>query len=110
MKLEVKIWLQDIVRSIDEINDFLPEKRDFYQFQKDLKTKKTIERNIEIIGEALSRVLKQEANLKITDSRKIVDTRNRIIHGYDTVTEDIIWLIVVKYLPILKKEVEELLK
>ena len=49
-------------------------------------------------------------DIKITDSRKIVDTRNRIIHSYDNITEDIIWLIVIKHLPVLKKEVEELLK
>jgi len=55
-------------------------------------------------------VLKIEPDISITDSRKIVDTRNRIIHGYDSVSEDIIWLIVTKYLPILKKEVEALLK
>ena len=82
----------------------------FFEFQKDLKTRKAIERNIEIIGEALNRVLKIEPDISITDSRKIVDTRNRIIHGYDSVSEDIIWLIVTKYLPILKKEVEALLK
>ena len=74
------------------------------------KNKKAIERNLEIIGEALNRVLKSMPNIKITDSRKIVDTRNRIIHSYDNITEDIIWLIVIKHLPVLKKEVKELLK
>jgi len=110
MHLELKVYLQDIIKSIDEIYSFLPDKRDFFEFQKDLKTRKAIERNIEIIGEALNRVLKIEPDISITDSRKIVDTRNRIIHGYDSVSEDIIWLIVTKYLPILKKEVEALLK
>ena len=110
MEHDIKTWLQDIDRSIDEIFSFLPEKRNFFEFQGDLKTKKAIERNLEIIGEALNRVLKSMPNIKITDSRKIVDTRNRIIHSYDNITEDIIWLIVIKHLPILKKEVEELLK
>ena len=96
MELDIKTWLQDINRSIEE-------------FQKDLKTKKAVERNLEIIGEALNRVLKKDPNIPITDSRKIVDTRNRIIHSYDSVTEDVIWLISIKYLPILKKEVEALL-
>ncbi len=109
MDLDIKIWLQDIDRSIDEIYSFLPAKRDFFEFQKDLKTKKAVERNIEIIGEALNRILKIDPKISITDSRKIVDTRNRIIHGYDSVTEDVIWLIAIRYLPILKKEVEELM-
>lgn len=100
--------LKDIEQSIAEINDFLPLKRDFYVFQKDLKTRKAIERNIEIIGEAMDRLLKAYPDIKISDSRKIVDTRNRIIHGYDSVSEDVIWLIVNKYLPILENEVRVL--
>lgn len=109
MKLEVKTWLQDIDRSIQEIYDFLPEQRDFNDFLSDLKTRKAVERNIEIIGEALNRILKEEPNIGISDSRKIVDTRNRIIHGYDSVTADVLWLIVNRYLPILQSEVEQLL-
>jgi len=107
---EIRIWLQDISVSIEEIWDFLPEKRDFSEFQADLKTKKAIERNIEIIGEALSRILKVEPDINISDSRKIVDTRNRIIHGYDSVSADVIWLILNNYLPILEKEVKSLLE
>jgi uncharacterized protein with HEPN domain len=110
MDLEIKIWLQDIDRSIEEIYSFLPSKRNFFEFQNDLKTKKAVERNLEIIGEALNRILKERPDIEISDSRKIVDTRNRIIHGYDSVTEDIIWLIVIKYLPVLKTEVKDLLQ
>lgn len=98
--------LKYIEQSIVEINEFLPEERNFYAFQKDLKTRKAIERNIEIIGEAMDRLLKAYPDIDITDSRKIVDTRNRIIHGYDSVSEDVIWLIVNRYLPILEKEVK----
>jgi uncharacterized protein with HEPN domain len=87
----------------------LPNKRDFFEFQKDLKTRKAVERNLEIIGEALNRILKLTPEIAISDSRKIVDTRNRIIHGYDSVTEDVIWLIVIKYLPKLKVEVKKLM-
>ena len=81
----------------------------FLLFQKDLKTRKAVERNLEIIGEALIRILKLDPNISITDSRKIVDTRNRKIHGYDTVTADILRLIISKPLPILHKEVKKLL-
>ena len=110
MKPEIKSWLEDINRSIDEIDEFLSDKKDFYLFDKDLKTKKAIERNLEIIGEALSRILKENPDIKISDSRKIVDTRNRIIHGYDSITSDVLWLIITRSLPVLKKEVLKLLK
>ena len=102
--------LKDIEQSIIEINEFLPEERDFFAFQKDIKTRKAIERNIEIIGEAMDRLLKAFPAIGITDSRKIVDTRNRIIHGYDSVSEDVIWLIVNRYLPVLENEVKILQK
>jgi uncharacterized protein with HEPN domain len=104
MKAEIKAWLADIKQAITEIHLFLPDKTDFNTFQRDLKTKRAIERNIEIIGEAVNRIVKVEP-----DFPKIIDTRNRIIHGYDTVSEDIIWAIVIKELDKLEKEVDELL-
>jgi uncharacterized protein with HEPN domain len=107
---EIKTWLSDIKQAIKEINDFLPDKKDFFQFKKDLKTKRAIERNVEIIGEAANRIIKQQPDIPITDIKKIIDTRNRIIHGYDSVSDDIIWSIVVKHLPGLEKEIDELLK
>ncbi len=107
---EILACLKDIEQSIIEIYEFLPEERNFFIFQKDLKTRKAVERNIEIIGEAMDRILKADPGFQITDSRKIVDTRNRIIHGYDSVSDDVIWLIVNRYLPILEQEVKKLLK
>ena len=107
---DIKACLLDIEQSILEINDFMPVERNYFEFQNDLKTRKAVERNIEIIGEAMDRILKTDPDFKITDSRKIVDTRNRIIHGYDSVSSDVIWLIVNRYLPILEIEVKALLK
>ena len=57
----------------------------------------------------MSRILKENNEIEISNSRKIVDVRNRIIHGYDSVSDDVIWGIVVKNLPVLQKEVEILL-
>ena len=109
MENEVKTWLIDVSNAIAEINDFLPNKKDFFAFQKDLKTKRAIERNIEIIGEAMNRILEIKSEISIKNARKIVDTRNRIIHGYDKVSEAIIWSIVIKGLPNLSKEISNLL-
>jgi len=109
MKDEVNTWLSDIKQAIEEINDFLPNKRNFFEFQKDIKTKRAIERNVEIIGEAANRILKLQPDIEITDIRKIIDTRNRIVHGYDSVSEDIIWSTVVRYLPVLLQEIKKLL-
>ena len=110
MHPEIKIWLKDIELSIKEIHEFFPAHGKYNDFKDDLKTHKAIERNIEIIGEAMRRIREVDPLIKISDSRKISDTRNRIIHGYDTVSSDIIWLILTRYIPILESEVKELLK
>ena len=110
MQSEIKTWLIDIQQSISEINSFLPIEKDFFHFKNDLKTKRAIERNIEIIGEAVSRILKINSSFPLDNSRKIVDTRNRIIHGYDSVSEEIIWSIVVRDIPQLKETIDQMLK
>lgn len=109
MEIRVKTWLEDINQAIEEIHEFLPKEKNFFEFKKDLKTKKAVERNIEIIGEAVNRILNVYPEIKITNARKIVDTRNRIIHGYDTVSEEIVWAIVTKDIEKLKVEISQLL-
>ena len=110
MKHKIYTCLEDINIAIIQIYDFLPVDIKYSDFEGDIKTQKAIERNIEIIGEALNRILKETPDIGISDSRKIVDTRNRIIHGYDSITPDILWLIIKQSLPILQNEVSELLK
>lgn len=57
----------------------------------------------------MNRILNRDSSIELSNSRKIVDTRNRIIHGYDAVSDDIIWGIVIKHLPTLQLEIEALL-
>lgn len=106
MQLEIKTWLFDILNAIDEIESFIETNKDFTTFQGDLKTRRAVERNIEIIGEAMNRILLQDETIQLPNSRKIVDTRNRIIHGYDSVSDEIIWNIIVEHLPNLKVEIQ----
>lgn len=64
---------------------------------------------MEIMGEAMNQALKINPNIPITASRKIVDTRNFVIHAYDSLKPDTLWGIVINHMPLLKKEVEALL-
>jgi uncharacterized protein with HEPN domain len=99
-----------ILTAIIEVDSFFADgAKEFVNYQNDLRTKRAVERNIEIIGEAVSSILKKENTISISNSRKIVDTRNRIIHGYDSVSDDVIWGIVILHFPVLQKEVQELL-
>lgn len=110
MNPEVKAWLYDILQSIEEIEAYFEGRQKvFKEFENDLKTRRAVERNLEIIGEAVNRILKIEPDLNLSNSRKIVDARNRIIHGYDTITVEILWGIIIHHLPQLKKEVSDLL-
>ncbi|HJY23980.1 MAG TPA: HepT-like ribonuclease domain-containing protein, partial [Hanamia sp.] len=98
MDNDIKAWLYDILNAIVEIESFFSNRhKKFEIYQNDLRTKRAVERNIEIIGEALSRILNRDKTIIITNSRKIVDTRNRIIHGYDSVSDDIIWGIIINH-------------
>jgi uncharacterized protein with HEPN domain len=110
MDNEIKAWLYDILNAIMEIESFfVNQKKDFLNYQSDVRTKRAVERNIEIIGEAMNRILKKDETITITNSRKLVDVRNRIIHGYDSVSDDVIWGILIKHLPVLQTEIEKLL-
>jgi uncharacterized protein with HEPN domain len=75
-----------------------------------MRTKRAAERNSEIIGEAMNRILKENSAIEISNSRKIAAVRNRIIHEYDSVSDDLVWGISINQLPILKVEVENYLR
>ena len=110
MDKEIKVWLYDILNSILEIESFVDfEETNFQDYSSDVKTKRAVERNLEIIGEAVNRISKKDENLEITDKRKIISVRNRIIHGYDQVSDELIWSIITQYLPVLEKEVRQYL-
>lgn len=111
MDNKLNAWLEDISRSIKEIYEFLPENRDFFEFQKDLKTKKAVERNIEIIGEAVNRIMNyKNSDIEIQNARQIIGTRNRIAHEYDAISDEVIWTIIVRELPKLNEEIKKLIK
>lgn len=110
MERTVSKTLEDIRNAILEIDSFFesrPRRYDVYLL--DLCLRRAVERNITIIGEAMNRLLKLAPDVEITAARRIVDTRNYVIHGYDSVTDDIMWGIVMRHLPLLKAEIEKLL-
>lgn len=110
MQTKTRKNLQDILDAIKEVEDFfIDNPKKFEVFCENILLRRAIERDIEIIGEATNRILREDSSIIITHARRIVDTRNYISHGYDCVSEDILWSIVVNHLPKLKEEVEILL-
>ena len=107
-KRDVRDYLHDILESIDEVEAFT-KAMSFDEFIKDRKTKNAVTRSIEIIGEATNRIIKRDNKFELANAQKIVGTRNRIAHGYDKISDDLIWSIIINHLPKLKLEVQELL-
>lgn len=110
MDNDIKTWLYDILQSINEIDSYYGDKPRIYEeYVADIKTKRAIERDLEIIGEAANRIRKKDKSFNLNNVEKIIGTRNRIIHGYDKISDDLIWSIVINHLPKLKAEVNGLL-
>ncbi len=110
MDREIRTWLFDIISAIEEIEQFLPQgQRLFEEYKNDLKTKRAVERNLEIIGEATNRILSKDSNFEISHSRKVISLRNRIIRGYDVISDELIWGIIINDLPRLKSEISKYL-
>jgi len=107
---KLQVWLEDILVAIDEIEQDLPPVNDFNLYKKNRTAKRAIERNLEIIGEAMNRILTEDEAVKISSGRKIVNLRNQIIHGYDSISDEIIYTIATRDVPKLKAEVLQLLK
>ncbi len=110
MKLEIKKYLFDIKESIDSIENYLGDKRDFRIYSENKMLRRAVERELEIIAEAINMIDKLNQSIQISSKKQIVGMRNRVIHGYDKIDDEIIWGTIVRHIPILKKEVEELMK
>lgn len=84
--------------------------RQYEIFENDVIFRKFVERNIEILGEAMNRILKINSEIEITSARKIVDTRNYVIHAYDSLKPDILWAIVINHIPRLQADIQRLVE
>jgi len=104
-------WLYDIHDAIIEIegyfNDF---PMDFKLYSTNTILKRAVERDLEIIGEAVNRILKLNPDFPIENAKRIVGLRNQIIHAYDNISDENIWAIILKHIPLLKSEVLEFIE
>ena len=110
MKLEIRKFLFDIKESIESIENFLGDKRDFSIYLSDKMLRRAVEREFEIMGEAMNRIEKIDSTVEISSKKQIIGVRNRVIHGYDKIDNEIIWGIIIRHLPTLKQEIDSLLR
>lgn len=110
MDEQIKVWLYDILNSIIEIESYFDGDNNLESYKSDIKTKRAVERNLEIIGEAVNRITKFDEDFEIPEKRKIISLRNRIIHGYDQVSDELVWSIIQEHLPNLEETVRKYLE
>jgi uncharacterized protein with HEPN domain len=104
-------WLFDIKAGIEEIDDFFnEEERDFLKYKQNVMLKRAVERNLEIIGEAVNRIVTRDSSFvdRISNAKSIIGLRNQVIHAYDSISDENIWSILTNHLPKLRTEVDTL--
>jgi len=109
MQRKIKKYLYDIQAACLLVEQFTKGKS-FSDYVTDFMLKSAVERQFEIIGEALNQMLRLEPKLDdfISDSKRIISFRNYLIHGYSDISDEVVWGITEKNLPLLKKEIEKL--
>ena len=107
----VQAYLHDILQACDLLTEFARD-RDFESYVADAMLRSAVERQFEIIGEALSQALAVDPGLqgRISQARRIVSFRNRLTHGYAFVSDQMVWSILETDLPVLRREAAELLE
>jgi uncharacterized protein with HEPN domain len=110
MNDEIRKNLVDVLQAAEEIRNFTCG-MDLKAYQKSPVTQRAVERDFEIIGEALNRIkrIDEEFLERVSEHQRIIGFRNILIHGYDILDEMIVWNAVEDHLPVLIKEVQEIL-
>lgn len=109
MNDEVRKNLFDILQAAEEIQGFT-HGMDLRAYQNSQVTQRAVERDFEIIGEALNRIKKidEQALQNLSEHNRIIGFRNILIHGYDIVDDLIVWNAVKNHLPLLVEEIQKI--
>jgi uncharacterized protein with HEPN domain len=110
MRLEARKYLFDMQQAAELIDRFTTG-RTFEDYAADPMLRSAVERQFEILGEALGKLKKNDPELagRISDSRRIIAFRNLLIHGYDVVLDEVVWGVVETQIPVLRETLAELL-
>ncbi len=105
MQHRIAKYLYDIKESILSIESYLGSNKNFNDYSNNKLLRRGIERELEIVGEAINNLKKIDDSIDISFQRQIISLRNQIIHSYDNIDDEMIWGIIINHLPILKIEI-----
>ena len=102
-------YLFDIQSSISLTESFMQDIDSFSQYLDDIKTQSAVERQLAIIGEAVGKLKQENSDFALSNAKKMIDFRNRLIHSYDNIDCSIVWVVIKKHIPLLKQEIQNIL-
>jgi uncharacterized protein with HEPN domain len=110
MQRDQRAYLWDICSSVDLIQEFVAHQT-VEDYQRDPMLRSAVERQLEIIGEALAQLVRRfpDTGARISKHVEIISFRNILIHGYSFVNDEIVWSVIHTDLPGLRDEVNGLL-
>lgn len=110
MSRKILKHLLDIESVIEEIEAVLKRiENSFKAFEEDFIVQRAVERELEIIGEAVNKISKLDPSVEISDLPNIVALRNLIIHAYDSIDPELLWATIQNDIPVLKLEIKKLI-
>ena len=110
MRLELAKYFHDVQRAARTLSGFVKGKS-WADYERDAMLRAAVERQFEIIGEALAQLAKRDPTLagRIREYRQIIAFRNILIHGYAEVDDRLVWDMVQSRLSVLLQQVDDLL-
>ena len=111
MQRDARCYLWDALRAAEAVQSFL-RGRTFETFVEDDLLRSAVERQLEIIGEALSRLAKVDPQIadNVAELRRIIAFRNILVHGYAAIDYDTVWRLIEDKLPELQSNLTMLLR
>jgi uncharacterized protein with HEPN domain len=99
-------YLLDIESIIRELEFIIHHHQfDYVDFSENFISVRAVERNLTIIGEAVTKLILIDTTIEISGAKHIVGLRNLIVHAYDTIDPATLWRILIKDIPLLKTEI-----
>jgi uncharacterized protein with HEPN domain len=110
MERDINTHLYDIVQSCHNIRAFT-QNIDLQTYMADLLVKSAVERQFIVIGEALYRLKRLDVTVynQISHADQIVGFRNILVHGYDIISDQLVWQVVQSNLTVLLENCNSLL-